>query len=102
MKVFLDIAKESPDWPPPLKSALSDVDVAFIVNCKVFVEWMAVVRDLHEHSQKFEDVEEKIEDLIPYLNRLKQNAKGRPSGEAATFTVVQICLRIVHVAELGY
>ena len=32
---------------------------------------MVVAHNLHERSQQFEDVKEKIEDLVPHLNRFK-------------------------------
>jgi hypothetical protein len=35
-----------------------------------------VAHNLHERSQEFENVREKIEDLIPHLNRFKQNANA--------------------------
>ena len=37
---------------------------------------MAIVHDLRGRSQQFEDVKEKVEDLIPRLNRFKQNANA--------------------------
>jgi hypothetical protein len=73
MKILLDIAKESSDWFGPLKSALGGVN-ALIKHYEVFVECITVAPNSHERSQQFEDVKEKIEDLIPHLNRFKQNA----------------------------
>lgn len=72
MKILLDISKESSDWLPPLKSALGGMS-ALIKHCEVFVGWMFAAHDSHERSQQSEDVREKIEDLIPLLERLKQN-----------------------------
>ena len=72
-KILIDIAKESSDWLPGLKSALGGVS-ALIKHYEVFVQWTAVAHNSRERSQQFEDVREKIEDLIPHLNRFKQNA----------------------------
>ena len=44
-KILLDIAKESADWFPPLKSALGGVN-ALIKHYEVSVEWMTVVHKL--------------------------------------------------------
>ena len=41
-KILLDIAKESSDWLPPLKSALGGV-CALVKHYEVIVEWVAVV-----------------------------------------------------------
>jgi hypothetical protein len=73
VKILLDIAKESSDWFGPLKSALGGVN-ALIKHYEVFFECITVAPNSHERSQQFEDVKEKIEDLIPHLNRFKQNA----------------------------
>jgi len=43
VKIFLDIAKESSDCFPPLKSALGFVN-ALIKHYEVVVKWVAVVR----------------------------------------------------------
>ena len=43
-KILLDIAKESADWFPPLKSALSGVN-ALVKHYEVLVECMAVVHN---------------------------------------------------------
>ena len=43
-KILLDIAKESSDWFPPLKSALGGVN-ALIKHYEVFVEFVAVVHN---------------------------------------------------------
>jgi len=40
-KILLDVAKESADWFPPLKSALGGVN-ALIKHCEVLVELVAV------------------------------------------------------------
>ncbi|KAF9784529.1 hypothetical protein BJ322DRAFT_851232 [Thelephora terrestris] len=53
-KTLLDIAKESADWFPPLKAALGGVSA------------------LIKHYEQFEDVKEKVEELIPQLDRFKQ------------------------------
>jgi hypothetical protein len=73
VKILLDIAKESSDWFGPLKSALGGVN-ALIKHYEVFFECITVAPNSHERSQQFEDVKEKIEDLIPHLDRFKQNA----------------------------
>jgi hypothetical protein len=74
-KILLDIAKESSDWFPPLKSVLGGVS-ALIKHYEVWVERMVVTHNLHERSQESEDVREKIEDLIPHLNRFKQTVNA--------------------------
>ena len=43
-KILLDIAKESADWFPPLKSALGGVN-ALIKHYEVFVRWMAIAHN---------------------------------------------------------
>ena len=75
VKILLDIAKESSDWCGPLKSAFGGVS-ALVNHYEVPIERMAIGHNLHEHSQQFKDVREKIEDLIPHLNRFKQNASA--------------------------
>jgi hypothetical protein len=72
-KILLDIAKESSDWCTPLKSVLGGVS-ALVKHYEVRIERMAVAHSLRECSQQFEDVKDKIEDLIPHLNRFKQHA----------------------------
>ncbi|KAF8340814.1 hypothetical protein F5887DRAFT_978796 [Amanita rubescens] len=54
-KILLDIAKESADCFPPLKAALGGVNA------------------LIKHYEQFKDVEDKIKDLKPQLDRFKQN-----------------------------
>jgi hypothetical protein len=49
VKILLDIAKESSDWFPPLKSALGGVG-ALIKHYEVWVEWMTAAHNLHERS----------------------------------------------------
>jgi hypothetical protein len=71
-KILLDVAKESADWFPPLKSALGGVN-ALIKHYEVLVGLVAVTHDWHGRSQQFEDLKEKIEDLKPQLDRFKQN-----------------------------
>jgi len=44
IKILLDVAKESSDWFPPLKSALGGVS-ALIKHYEVFVERMAAGDD---------------------------------------------------------
>ena len=41
-KILLDIAKESSDWFPPLKSALAGVS-ALVKHYEVMVDWVAAV-----------------------------------------------------------
>jgi hypothetical protein len=75
VKILLDIAKESSDWCPPLKSVLGGVN-ALIKHYEVWAERVAVTHNLHERPQESEDVREKVEDLIPYLNRFKQTVNA--------------------------
>ena len=44
VKILLDIAKESADWFPPLKSALGGVN-ALIKHYEVSVKWITVVHN---------------------------------------------------------
>ncbi|KAF9781009.1 hypothetical protein BJ322DRAFT_1082678 [Thelephora terrestris] len=53
-KMLLDIAKESADAFPPLKSCLGGIDA------------------LIKHYDQFKDVEDKLKDLIPWLTKLKE------------------------------
>ena len=43
VKITLDVAKESSDWFPPLKSALGGVN-ALVRHYEVLTEWMTLVR----------------------------------------------------------
>ena len=43
-KILLDVAKESADWFPPLKSALGGVN-ALIKHYEVSIDWMAVAHN---------------------------------------------------------
>ena len=43
-KILLDVAKESADWFPPLKSALGGVN-ALIKHYEVLIDWMAVAHN---------------------------------------------------------
>ena len=43
-KIFLDIAEESADWFPPLKSALGGVS-ALIKHFEVLAEWITAVHN---------------------------------------------------------
>ena len=79
-KILLDIAKESSDWFPPLKSALGGVG-ALVKHYEVRVERVGVTHNLYGRSQEFADVRDRIEDLIPHLNRFKQNADTAISDE---------------------
>ncbi|KAF9784522.1 hypothetical protein BJ322DRAFT_851153 [Thelephora terrestris] len=55
VKMLLDIAKESADWFPPLKAALGGVNA------------------LISHFEQFKDVKDKIQELLPQLDRLQQS-----------------------------
>jgi len=44
IKILLDIAKESSDWFPPLKSALGCVN-ALIKHYEVSFEWVSITHD---------------------------------------------------------
>jgi hypothetical protein len=81
IKILLDIAKESSDWLPPLKSALGRVNV-LIKHYEVFVDWVVVAHNLHERSQQSKDVREGVEELIPHLKGFKQNVNtGTTDGD---------------------
>ena len=72
VKILLDVAKESSDWFPPLKSALGGVS-ALIKHYEVRVEGIVVAHDSHRPSQYSKDVKEKVEDLIIQLDSFRQN-----------------------------
>ena len=72
MKILLDVAKESSDWFPPLKSALGGVN-ALIKHYEVRVEGIVVAHNSHRPSQHSKNVKEKVEDLIIQLDSFKQN-----------------------------
>ena len=63
-KIILDVAKESADWFPPLKSALGGVN-ALVRHYEVSVadSCATVVHILIWRSQEFKGVKEKIEAL---------------------------------------
>jgi len=46
---------------------------ALIKQYEVLVRWMTVAHNLHERPQHFQDVREKVKDLIPVLERFKQS-----------------------------
>ncbi|KAF9784512.1 hypothetical protein BJ322DRAFT_850660 [Thelephora terrestris] len=56
-KMMLDIAKESADWFPPLKAALGGVTA------------------LIKHYEQFQNVKEKIQELLPQLDRFKKHIR---------------------------
>lgn len=71
-KVLLDIAKESSDACAPLKSCLGGI-CALIKHYEVRSRQIGsqpCLVDLHL-PQESKDVEEKLGDLIPWLNKLK-------------------------------
>ena len=81
----LDVAKESADWFPPLKSALDGVN-ALIKHFEVSIGRVDVVQSWHGLPQQFEDVEEKVEELLPQLDRFKHhdNGRWRPRKDGST------------------
>ena len=70
-KVLLDVAKESADWFPPLKAALGGVS-ALINHYEVSIHRVEGHLIQLIRSQQFNDVKEKIGDLVPQLERFKQ------------------------------
>jgi hypothetical protein len=71
MKILLDIAKESADWFPPLKSALGGVS-AIVKHYEVPSHPMALVHNLFL-LQQFDSVKDNIQELIPQLERFKRD-----------------------------
>ena len=68
--MLLDIAKESTDAFPPLKSCLGCIG-ALVKHYEVrFCHDRAAISLTHS-SQEFKDVEDKLADLIPWLAKLK-------------------------------
>jgi hypothetical protein len=71
--ILLDVAKESSDWFPPLKSTLGGLS-ALIKHYEVpMLERVVATHNLHGYSQHSKDVKEKMEDLVSLLDRFKQN-----------------------------
>jgi len=71
--MFLDIAKESADVFPPLKSCLGGV-TALIKHYDVGSCLDNAPTPLTASYQQSKDVEDKLVDLIPWLTKLKDNA----------------------------
>ena len=69
-KVLLDIAKESSDWFPPLKSCLGGIN-ALIKHCDVRSRRMIFFHFTDEIPQEIQDVKDKLEDLTPWVTKLK-------------------------------
>ena len=78
-KAILDIANESADAFPPLKSCLGGIN-ALIKHYEVRFHRIASRSLLIHSSQESKDVEEKLGDLIPWLTKLKDNVMA-PSAE---------------------
>jgi hypothetical protein len=79
-KMLLDIAKESADWFGPLKAVLGGVN-ALIKHYEVSVESTTFTHNSHRCSQEFEDVKEKIEELVPQLDTVKQTIAATIADE---------------------
>ena len=84
MKILLDVAKESSDYFPPLKSALGFVN-ALIKHYEVCSSGSALsYKSDNWMPQHCEDVKEKIEEFIPLLERFKQDfTVARSDGDQA-------------------
>ena len=69
-KVLLDVAKESSDWFPPLKSCLGGIN-ALIKHYDVrSCEYPPSTSPMY-FLQEVQDVKDKLEDLIPWVTKLK-------------------------------
>ena len=68
--MLLDIAKESSDWFPPLKSCLGGIN-ALIKHYDVCSYQITPPAPLTDPSQQIQDVKDKLEDLIPWVDKLK-------------------------------
>lgn len=69
-KVLLDIAKESADAFPPLKSCLGGIS-ALINHYDVRFYRITRLPPLTDTLQQTKDVEDKLESLIPWVAKLK-------------------------------
>lgn len=70
-KILLDVAKESADAFPPLKSCLGGIG-ALIKHYEVrFHRIAAAISLTYPAPQESKDVEDKLEDLIPWLTKLR-------------------------------
>ena len=68
----MDIAKESSDAFPPLKSCLGFIG-ALIKHYDVRSCRMVSFTFLMDYSQQIQDVKDKLEDLIPWLAKLRDS-----------------------------
>ena len=71
-KVFLDIAKESSDACPPLKSCLGGIN-ALIKHYDVRSPRTISSPSLTDYPQEIRDVKDKLEDLTPWVIKLKDS-----------------------------
>ena len=83
--MLLDVAKESSDWFPPLKSCLGGIN-ALIKHYDVRLHQISPLTPLTDSSQQIQDVKDKLEDLIPWVDKLKvsltkADAKDDPEEE---------------------
>jgi len=69
-KVLLDVAKDSSDWFPPLKSCLGGI-AALIKHYDVCSYQIIPPNPLTDSSQQIQDVKDKLEDLSPWVVKLK-------------------------------
>ena len=80
-KVLLDIAKESSDWFPPLKSCLGGIN-ALLKHYDVRSCQITPPTPLTDSSQQIQDVKDKLEDLIRWVDKLKVGlAMADPEGD---------------------
>ena len=79
--MILDIAKESADVFPPLKSCLGGIN-ALIKHYEVRWYHISPPIPLTIINQQYKDVEDKLDDLTPWLEKLLQTlAKANPNDD---------------------
>ena len=79
MKVLLDVAKESSDWFPPLKSCLGGITALvnhYDVRC-IKRSWAR----LTDPPQQYNDVKDKLEELLPWLTKLREGLAKADGNE---------------------
>ena len=79
-KILLDVTMECSGLFPPLKAALGAVS-ALVKHYEVLPESATVAHNSPNPSQQYEDVKEKVEDLIPQLDRFKQHIDTTTVGK---------------------
>ena len=106
IKILLDVAKESADWFPPLKSALGGVN-ALIKHYEVSVEWMQMIlmRWLTRAAAAIRRCQGKDQGSYPASNQVQTERERddqgwRRRGEEPALRAVQVRSQITCPAAL--